>query len=345
MMPVLAPLIFVGSTKEDLDEYRAAIRETLPQLDALYRGMELFGARPARPLDVMLDEVSACDLFVCILAHLYGSTDPATGLSYTELEYRTATSHKIPILIFVIDPSHPVIPERVERDPGKRQKLEAFKSAACREHAVVEFTTPDNLAQQVAQAIRNWLQTNQPILKDPPLSAQDWYYIRQIYLDSEVEIIQAVRKLRFRNCRAALEHFYGLLCRAELPSDIRDGVFDAITMSDHHERVAEILTDLLDKTDPYLRGDAVRAVGDRAQIGTAPVAQSHVGRVFRLADDMTSESVRFEVAHALWKIAFRRPDLGRECVALLERLTQDDSARVRGRAERSLEFWRAGGGA
>jgi len=106
-MPRVAPMIFVSSTKEDLAEYRAAIQRSFPALDVLYRGMEFFGARPSRTFDVITEELVSCDLYIGILARRYGSRDPVSGGSFTELEYQIAKREGIPTMFFLIDqPPH-----------------------------------------------------------------------------------------------------------------------------------------------------------------------------------------------------------------------------------------------
>jgi hypothetical protein len=106
-MPRIAPLIFISSTAEDLSDYRAAVIQSFPAIDALYRGMEFFGARPDRPKNVIRRELAECDLYVGIIAHRYGSTDE-TGTSFTEFEYHFAKNRGKPRLVFLADPDQAV---------------------------------------------------------------------------------------------------------------------------------------------------------------------------------------------------------------------------------------------
>ena len=125
----ITPEVFVSSTWEDLNDCRSAILANFPRLDILYRGMELFGARTPLPKDAMLAEVRACDLFIGIVGHRYGSEDPGDLCSYTELEYREAMTCKIPVLIFLVDnKSVQIPPEHVEPD-RKRRKLAAGRKS------------------------------------------------------------------------------------------------------------------------------------------------------------------------------------------------------------------------
>lgn len=43
--------VFVGSTYEDLKEYRSAARDALHRIETIVRGMEYFGSKPGTPKD------------------------------------------------------------------------------------------------------------------------------------------------------------------------------------------------------------------------------------------------------------------------------------------------------
>ena len=42
--------VFVGSTFEDLKDYRRSVRDALTQLETIVRGMEYFGSKPGSPI-------------------------------------------------------------------------------------------------------------------------------------------------------------------------------------------------------------------------------------------------------------------------------------------------------
>src|SRR4051812_33761011 len=115
-MPRITPLVFLSSTRQELGQYRSALVANLPHLDIVCRGMEFFGAHSETPRRVIRTELEDSDLYVGILAHRYGSIERGSGLSYTELEYETATKLGIDRLVFLIDPNHPVPPSSYEQN-------------------------------------------------------------------------------------------------------------------------------------------------------------------------------------------------------------------------------------
>ena len=66
--------------------------------------MEYFGADERTPLDVMLDKLSYCQIYIGIIGMRYGSIDKATNKSYTQLEYERAIELKLPsfVLVFLV---------------------------------------------------------------------------------------------------------------------------------------------------------------------------------------------------------------------------------------------------
>jgi len=194
-MPRLAALIFVSSTTEDLEDYRSALVRQFPRLDVLYRGMEFFGARHQPPKDVMLTEVGMCDLFLGILGNRYGSVDPESGLSYTELKYREAMRKRIPTLMFVMDPAQAITPARFESDAGKRQQLDSFKEAVRKEHAVRHFRSPEDFASEAIDGIRRWLVEHADEWKTTKIEPKEKDFIRMLYSESADTMERAVQNV------------------------------------------------------------------------------------------------------------------------------------------------------
>ena len=336
-MPRLAALIFVSSTTEDLEDYRSALVRQFPRLDVLYRGMEFFGARHQPPKDVMLTEVGMCDLFLGILGNRYGSVDPESGLSYTELEYREAMRKRIPTLMFVMDPAQAITPARFESDAGKRQQLDSFKEAVRKEHAVRHFRSPEDFASEAIDGIRRWLVEHADEWKTTKIEPKEKDFIRMLYSESADTMERAVQKLRYLGSRLSLEHFYSLLHRGNLPLNVQISIFDTLILSPAHARVTDILEDMLQKPDPYLCSQAIRAVGDRVTNDSTPCPDSLVDAILTFESD-PRESVRVEVAHSLPKIIQRRPDLRARCLDMILRLCNDESSQVAATAMRALQL-------
>lgn len=158
--------VFVGSTFLDLQPYREAVRQVLHQLEAVVRGMEYFGSLPDTPKNECLRIVRSCRAYVGIFAMRYGSIDPATGKSLTQLEYEEAQRVRLPSLIYLLDEERqPVLPRYVETGVGA-EKLVAFKASLRQCHVVSLFTSPEDLAGRVTRDL-------------PALAARSGFEVRQ----------------------------------------------------------------------------------------------------------------------------------------------------------------------
>ena len=91
--------IFVGSTYEDLIEYRHAVGDALHRLETIVRGMEYFGSKPGSPKEECLKAVRSCRLYIGIFAMRYGSIDEQSGKSMTHLEFDEAEKLELPSLM------------------------------------------------------------------------------------------------------------------------------------------------------------------------------------------------------------------------------------------------------
>ena len=146
-------LVFVGSTFTDLQPYRAAAREALHGLEAVVRGMEYFGSLPETPKEECLRIVRGCRIYVGLFAMRYGSLDPATGKSLTQLEYEEAQRIGLPSLIYLIDEERqPILPKFVDTGDGAA-KLIALKDVLRSSHVVSFFTSPEDLAAKITRDI------------------------------------------------------------------------------------------------------------------------------------------------------------------------------------------------
>lgn len=151
--------IFVGSTFEDLKEYRGAVRDALAQLETIVRGMEYFGSKPGSPVDECLAAVRSCRVYLGIFGMRYGSVPEGHDRSMTHLEYEEAQRSELPSLIYLLDEeSQPVLPKHVETGPGA-EALRALKDQLKKHHVVSTFTTPDDLARRVLHDVPEVLRT------------------------------------------------------------------------------------------------------------------------------------------------------------------------------------------
>lgn len=94
--------VFVSSTYQDLVSERQAAVEAILKSGNIPAGMELFTAGDTSQWEVIQRWISESDVFMIILGGRYGSIEPTSGLSYTELEYDFAVSSGKPYFAVVI---------------------------------------------------------------------------------------------------------------------------------------------------------------------------------------------------------------------------------------------------
>jgi Domain of unknown function (DUF4062)/Effector-associated domain 7 len=165
----LRPLrVFVGSTYADLRDERRALERALALMrGVVFVGMENFGSRPDRPIEVCLREVEESDVYVGIFGHRYGSIDPESCLSITELEYRQARRSGLACLVYLKDDAASVPPGLGETDLGLAARLRGLKEELKRDLTVDFFMGPDELATRVTTALHN-LMAELPLKRPAP---------------------------------------------------------------------------------------------------------------------------------------------------------------------------------
>src|SRR5215470_5318277 len=122
--------VFVGHTSE-LADYPPGRSFVQAALDAVRKAqgwpvdMTYFAAREGNPAEYCEQQVRECDVYVWLIGMRYGSLVPGRDdeVSYTELEFRTATDTGIPRLVFLLDED--VVP-RGRADKSKA-KIQAFR--------------------------------------------------------------------------------------------------------------------------------------------------------------------------------------------------------------------------
>lgn len=158
--------VFLSSTAKDLKEYRDKVFEALERLDGWKCiRMEAFGAQAASALEFCRQEVRACDLFVGILGHLYGSCPEGSDISYTEDEYLTAEKAQKPCLMFLASEDFP-LPVSLHESDEFRARQRAFRQRVNQSVIRDVFVSPQDLALRVITAIRRWeeQQNARPVL-------------------------------------------------------------------------------------------------------------------------------------------------------------------------------------
>ena len=120
--------VFVSSTFKDLVEERAKVIETLLNKDCIPVGMEYFPAVGEDQMTLIKELIDECDYYILILGGKYGSIEPVSGKSYTQLEYEYAVEKEIPISAFYVENKDILTNDKIELHPEVRDKLSKFES-------------------------------------------------------------------------------------------------------------------------------------------------------------------------------------------------------------------------
>lgn len=94
--------IFVSSTYTDLITERQSAVEAILKAGHIPAGMELFTASNKSQWTIIQKWIDESDIYMLILGGRYGSIEPESGLSYTELEYNYALEKGKPLFAVVM---------------------------------------------------------------------------------------------------------------------------------------------------------------------------------------------------------------------------------------------------
>ncbi|EHJ92870.1 DUF4062 domain-containing protein [Vreelandella boliviensis] len=94
--------VFISSTYIDLIEERQAAVGAVLKSGHIPAGMELFTAGDKSQLEIIKRWIDESDVYMLILGGRYGSVEPESGVSYTELEYNYALENDKPLFSVVI---------------------------------------------------------------------------------------------------------------------------------------------------------------------------------------------------------------------------------------------------
>jgi len=155
-MPALSTevRIFLSSTFVDLKALREEIANSLREvLGAQLIVMETLGSDEAPPSISSVRRVRECDVFVGVYARRYGTIDPASGKSITELELDEAeralsAGNMLAILLYLLDDDVAWPAKYCDSDPTAIEKLLRLKQHA-RRHTVTLFQSPNKLPLRI----------------------------------------------------------------------------------------------------------------------------------------------------------------------------------------------------
>jgi hypothetical protein len=169
--------IYISSTFQDLQEYRAQAYRQLRKMRHDVLSMEDYVAAHQRPLAQCLADVAASDVYLGVFAWRYGFV-PAQGnpekRSITELEYRHALKCKKQCLIFLLDKDTPWPPHFMDSQTGEGKggkNIKRLRDELARRHVVSFFSNPDQLASAISVALFPLQFADNPKPPSPPAVA------------------------------------------------------------------------------------------------------------------------------------------------------------------------------
>jgi hypothetical protein len=146
--------VFLSSTFRDLKDHREAVYVALRRLGHQSVAMEQWAASDQAPLERSLEAVRAADVEVVIVAWRYGWIPQGQQYSTTELELRAAREAAVPCLVFLV-PDDAAWPQTDVDDDTTN--IRRFRQSLIEQFVVGFFTTPEELASQVAIALHSWI--------------------------------------------------------------------------------------------------------------------------------------------------------------------------------------------
>ena len=147
--------VFVSSTYEDLKEERRQVQEVLLMGECIPIGMEAFVADNDEQFNIIKKKIDLCDYYILIIGNRYGSINPETQLSYTEMEYNYAIEKDIPVLVFASANVNNEHNESIE----KQEKLKLFRENALKSRMASIWKDANDLSVKVVTAILNAKET------------------------------------------------------------------------------------------------------------------------------------------------------------------------------------------
>lgn len=144
--------VFISSTYLDLKEERSKAMSAVLTAGCIPAGMEAFVAQDEEQFSVIKQIIDLCDFYILIIGGRYGSINPVTGKSYTEMEYDYAVSKGIPVFVFAHnDCSH------LQRDEDEKSKAKfvLFRDEALKSRLGSMFDNPWELHSKIIATLFN----------------------------------------------------------------------------------------------------------------------------------------------------------------------------------------------
>lgn len=165
--------VFISSTFTDLISERQAAVSAVLKSSHIPAGMELFTAGDRSQMTTIKQWIDDSDVYMLILGGRYGSIEPTSGLSYTELEYDYAMLQNKPV--FAVVTTEPALELKVkahgttylERDNPKelalfRKKVLSNISSFFDDSKDIKLCVHESLADFVANRdLKGWVSADE----------------------------------------------------------------------------------------------------------------------------------------------------------------------------------------
>jgi hypothetical protein len=137
----------------------AAAEDAVTRAGDAIADMAYFTARDNKPADYCRDKVRGCDVYVGLIGLRYGSpVRDKAEVSYTELEFDTATEAGVPRLVFLLDEDAavPIPPGRlIDSDPELLARQRAFRARLAGSGVTAgKVASPEQLELLLLQALQ-----------------------------------------------------------------------------------------------------------------------------------------------------------------------------------------------
>jgi hypothetical protein len=201
--------VFVSHTSELRDfppgmSYVAAVERAVSAAGHVIVNMADFPASDQPPAELCIDRVRGCDVYIGVLGTRYGSpVRDRPEMSYTELEFLTASDAGLARLVFLLDTEAADVgiplSRLIDHEFGARQ--EVFRRRV-RDSALVtpSFASPAALGQLVERSLRELAETQQR--RDGTATATD-AALKQLVIERERQ--RAEFEQRKKDATPALE--------------------------------------------------------------------------------------------------------------------------------------------
>lgn len=119
--------VFVSSTYTDLMEERQAAVQAILDAGHIPAGMELFKAGKSQ-METIRKWIDESDVYMLILGGRYGSIEPDSGKSYTQLEYEYALSKNMPVFAIVLNDDFLPTKDTLKKNVKGNNNIKKYKS-------------------------------------------------------------------------------------------------------------------------------------------------------------------------------------------------------------------------